>query len=386
MGTSYSATIPVQCLKEHTCVGCNGKFSYLFTRKIKGSGGTQEAAMANAQRIAIQETNSGVDFHACPMCGIVQPDMIANVKSSRFWLALSVSFATLFLTIVLGLSQIARVNVSACIALAGIGFATLYYLFGAIYNPNKNLERNTFSAQKKIDAKQLMVVEESKPSNVVDRFGGMRSGNYVGMLCCGISIVSILSPMLLTQINGWHLNDSIYPAVAGAGDSPTIYFAKEIRSLEGKWAGSASAILKNAKELGLETEILNASSRDSKWSGKLKDKQKTKSVWIKIKLPESLNEANGKVGSFGLSVTARFPVPANGGFRDEVSRHTRQTEIKFSTPNSGAKFYSAWLWGQVGSVLLMLTAAISHFSTVTWLRKQANPVNPITLGDMSFND
>lgn len=386
MGTSYSATIPVQCLKEHTCVGCNGKFSYLFTRKIKGSGGTQEAAMANAQRIAIQETNSGVDFHPCPMCGIVQPDMIANVKSTRFWLALSVSFATLLLAIVLGLSQIARINVSAYIALAGIGFATLYYLLGAIYNPNKNLDRNIFSAQQKIDSKQLMVVEESKPSNIVDRFSGMRTGNYVGLICCFMSLVAILSPMLLTQINGWHLNDSIYPAVAGAGDSPTVYFASEIRSLEGKWAGSASAILKNAKELGVRTAILDASSRDSKWSGKLKDKQKTKFVWIKIKLPESLDDANGKVGSFGLSVTARFPVPANGGFRDEVSRHTRQTEIKFSTPNSGKMFYSAWLWGQIGTVLLMITAAVSHFSTVTWLRKQANPITPITMGEMQEAD
>jgi len=386
MGTTYSATIPVQCLKEHACVGCQGKFSYLFTRNIKGSGGTQEAAMANAQRIAIQETNSGVDFHPCPMCGIVQPDMIATIKSSRFWLGLAVSCATLLLATVLGLSQIARINVSAYIAFAGVGFASISYFLGSFFNPNRNLDRNILASQQKIESKQLMIVEESNASNIVDRFGGMRFKNYIGLICCIVSLVAIISPMLLAQANDWHLNDSIYPAVAGAGDRPTIYLLSKVRSLEGKWRGSASAELRNAADFGLRNDIVPATSQVSKWSGKLKDKQKTRTVWAQVVLPQELADANGKVGRFSISVTARFPVPAVGGFRDEVSKHNRETEIRFSKPHSGKIYYSAWLFGQIAAALLMLSAGVLHLSSVTWLRKQANPITPITMGEIDNND
>lgn len=385
MGTTYSATIPVQCLKEHTCVGCNGRFSYLFTRDIKGSGGTQEAAMANANRIAIQETQSGLDFHPCPMCGIVQPDMIATIKSSRFWLALAVSCPAILLAIVLGLSQIARISDSTYIALVGVGFASFSYLLGSIYNPNRNLEQNISDSQREIDSKQLMICEESKSIHVVDRFGGMRIGNYVGLLCCFVSLVAIGLPILSVQINGWHLNDSIYPAVAGAGDRPTVYLDSKVRSLEGKWRGSASAVLKNAADFGLPTDFIQATSQDSIWTGKLKDKQKTRKVWAQIALPEKLDGSEGKVGRFNVSVTSRFPVPAGGGFRDEVTNHRLEMEIKFSNPNSGRMYYSAWIFGQIGAALLMLLAAVFHFSSVTWLRKQANPITPITLGEIDSN-
>jgi len=342
--------------------------------------------MANAKRIAIQETNSGVDFHPCPMCGIVQPDMIATIKSSRFWLGLAVSCATLLLAIVLGLSQIARINVSAYIAFSGIGFATFSYFLGSFFNPNRNLDRNIWASQRKIESKQLMIVEESDASNIVDRFGGMRFGNYMGLMCCILSLVAIISPMMLAQVNDWHLNDSIYPAVAGAGDRPTIYLSSKVRSLEGKWSGSASAVLRNAADFGLRNDIVQATSRVSKWTGKLKDKPKTRTVWAQVVLPKNISDANGKVGRLSVSVTARFPVPAAGGFRDEVSRHHRETEITFSKPHSGRMYYSAWLFGQIGATLLMLAAAVFHLSSVTWLRKQANPITPITMGEVENKD
>ncbi|MDB4413766.1 hypothetical protein N9189_04490, partial [Pirellulaceae bacterium] len=105
-----------------------------------------------------------------------------------------------------------------------------------------------------------------------------------------------------------------------------------------------------------------------------------------VVLPQELADANGKVGRFSISVTARFPVPAVGGFRDEVSKHNRETEIRFSKPHSGKIYYSAWLFGQIAAALLMLSAGVLHLSSVTWLRKQANPITPITMGEIDNND
>ena len=84
MATTYTANLTISCQKQHTCLGCRAEYFYLMERKIAGTGGTEAAAATNAEAAAIKSIENDVDQHACPHCGMMQPDMIAEVRRNRF--------------------------------------------------------------------------------------------------------------------------------------------------------------------------------------------------------------------------------------------------------------------------------------------------------------
>ena len=104
MGTTYNAKLDVSCIKQHTCLGCGAEFHYRLERNVTGSGGSEAAAAANAEAAAVKALENDVDQHACPHCGLMQPDMIAEIRKGRFvagmWIApifILYLFSTIFL-------------------------------------------------------------------------------------------------------------------------------------------------------------------------------------------------------------------------------------------------------------------------------------------------
>ena len=86
MANEYTASIKVQCWKEHECSTCGTRYRYRFERKMQGKGADRRAATANATTAAVQAVKADVDLRPCPGCGFFQPDMICSWRA--WWHAL----------------------------------------------------------------------------------------------------------------------------------------------------------------------------------------------------------------------------------------------------------------------------------------------------------
>src|SRR5579864_4323989 len=71
------ATVTLRGWKQHTCVHCGGQFQYLMERKNTRRGPSKDAARESAGSFAHLSLRNEVDWHPCPTCGLVQPEMVA---------------------------------------------------------------------------------------------------------------------------------------------------------------------------------------------------------------------------------------------------------------------------------------------------------------------
>ena len=98
--TTYTATLKVNCRKEHTCVGCGDVYSYALDRDV-GASSTEsaEAAQKMAKEKAAQIMQKAVDLHPCPTCGLYQPDMVAKLRKKRYLIILLVGTIASMITL-----------------------------------------------------------------------------------------------------------------------------------------------------------------------------------------------------------------------------------------------------------------------------------------------
>lgn len=383
MGTTYTATLNVQCLKQHTCVACDAQFSYLLTRDIKAEGATKDLAMQNAGNMAANSMANDVDFHPCPNCGMLQPEMTADVKSSWYTAGIVILLIVVGVSFFCGLAQGMRISTSAYVALIGAVGAILLFVRGALYNPNGNLQANLAAAQSSIDTKQLMLDEpKSNSPNLNLNIGGFQPGDLFGLVFGGLGLVALALPIILPTINGWHLNDSTYPAVMGPGDTTTFYFDSTIKSLKGYWNGPASVNVTNAKDLGIDANGFQAKTKKSDWGGSISGKSlsnNSNTMWAQVTAPAGL-DLKGKKLDLELKVSAQYPFEVNRQFINDRKDFHHRTSAVLSGPGAGSAYYSSWLYGQIAGLILFIVASVCHFGTVSALKKKGNPTDVVTLG------
>src|SRR4051794_6307955 len=66
MGKTYTTTIKLRFIKEHTCACCGGVFAYPIARQVKGVGGNAAVAAAKAEKAVGRTLQRDVDLHPCP--------------------------------------------------------------------------------------------------------------------------------------------------------------------------------------------------------------------------------------------------------------------------------------------------------------------------------
>ena len=142
MATRYTSTINVRCWKQHACVACGAKFSYLFRRKVTGSAGSPEGATRAAQKNVGKTLARNVNNQPCPGCGIYQPDMIGQGRAKRQTLLFILSVVAAVVLLVLSASHALQDNLfvpAAEIVFAALG---LIQFFVNMRQPNRDLEAN----------------------------------------------------------------------------------------------------------------------------------------------------------------------------------------------------------------------------------------------------
>lgn len=373
MATTYTAKLDVSCVKQHKCLGCEAEYEYTLQRNVTGSGGTEAAAAANAEKAALKALEDDVDQHACPYCGLMQPDMISEVRSTRYVAGMWLGPLVLLVAFFLALPQIIAISTSAMIAAGGVALSLLLYLSGIFFNPNRDMGTQQLASSDKVQAGTLKLNQEGKTSTSVDEHGGPGGGHWLGLLLALTALVAVLAPLVLPAVSGWPMNDS-YPSVVGPGDTTCIYFDQKIQSLKGYWRGNVLIVVQNEGDFD-QLPQLRGDTKQSIWGDTISGKSvrnESNAMWAEVTLPDDPALA-GKTLELRLEVQATYPLELNGGFDDLTDRFIHQEILQLSGVNSGTLYWQSWIFGQLGSIVLLIAAGSVLCAKARALKAVANP-------------
>jgi hypothetical protein len=365
----------ISCLKQHTCVSCASKFSYVLARKVTGQAATEAGATANAEKAAVKAIENDADFHPCPVCGIVQPDMLADVRSGRFWFGAVAGVIGAAAALILGLTQVVTIATSAYVCAAAAGVVLLIYVWGCLYNPNRNPEANRMASEQQMSLGKLALNEkpDSFAGPVVDEHGGWTAGHMAALVLTFVAVGVAAAPPLLSGLNGWAVNESCHPPVVGPGDTTCFYFDSTIVSVNGMWNGSVNATVSNAPQPGLPA--LRATTKHSSWGNTISGKSvsnSTNKMWAQVHFPED-PQWSGKPLELDLAVSANFPFEYLGGFVEKRGTFSHHAAVTLSTPGAGTIYHRAWWMGQLGVLLLVIVSCAVLLGTCKSLRQRGHP-------------
>ncbi len=386
MATTYKSTIEINVWKEHACIGCGGRFRYLFKRKKTGQGGTPDAASAAARKAALKALEHEVDMHPCPGCGLYQPDMVGSRRSTRHWWVIAVTSILLLVLMILMLSDVMLAGMAAWAAAAICTMVGLVHLLIDTDNPNRDLERNHLLGQQKVERGDLWVPPGSKPAPEAEMpVFGWSTAHSVAYVLFGLGILALASPELLRLMNGWPASPNWYPQVAGPGDQPYTYFPNKITSVKGYWRGVGKAVVANAAELGLINPDLRIETKQDNWGqsisiGSKESKTSTNTLWMRVLLPNDAR-LEGKTLKLKMALNVTYP-KLNGKSFDEVSEsYSHTAEIPLSSTGAGGRYRSWWWGGFLGGVVLITISSIMLVRLSNDLRKLANPTTIFSPGE-----
>lgn len=349
MAKTYTAKLSITFQKQHTCVGCESEFRYQLNRQVTATGASKEAAESNLQEAVSKSLANDVDQHACPHCGMMQPEMIALTRSSRAAAGTWIGFVLVVIGLVIALPHWVTLSTSAMVSTGGMIVLLLLWLSSIFYNPNSNMARGLAASEEKMAAGTVQLMTPGKTQDAVDEFSSPSSGQWSSLILAATSLILVGSPIFLPSIMGWKMNDC-YPAVVGPGDQTTIYFAQQIRSLKGYWNGFVSA---SAKVEGSDQPVpVSGETKQSTWGSTISGKSvsnNTNTMWAKVRLPADV-AYEGKTMTLDVAVNASFPVGEGREFFEHNERFQQSTTLQLSESGSGAQYFKAWLTGQISAL------------------------------------
>lgn len=373
MATTYNAKLTVNCIKQHVCLGCDAEYQYHLERNVTGSGGSEEAAAKNAEAAAIKALENDVDQHACPHCGMMQPDMIAEVRKSRFMAGMWLAPIIILVAFFLALPHVMTISTSAMVASAGVVISLLCMVSGIFFNPNSDMSAGKMASADKVQSGDVVMTREGNTTSSVDDFSAPSGSHWTGLVLVAVGLVATVAPLVLPIVSGWEKNDS-YPAVVGPGDTTCIYFDREITCLKGMWSGSVRVNVKNAADLGAEAQGFQGTTKHSTWGDTISGKSvsnETKAMWTEITVPDNA-ELAGKTADLDIEVSARFPLAADGFFDDRTGTFQHNESLTLSSPGSGTTYWQSWIFGQLGAIVLIVVGGFILCSTANGLVAAAN--------------
>jgi hypothetical protein len=387
MATTYTSKVSVRCVKQHTCVACASKYSYVLVRNLQGTGGTAAAAEANAEKAALKAVQGEVDFHPCPACGVVQPDMTAVVVNKRFWIAGLVGLAGVVISFICGFSRATQIMPAAYIGAAFTLVGTLIAAWANFYAPNRDLVSNRATSEGKCQAGKLKLDERAaaQPDAMLQTPASQKRGHRIGLALCAAAVVATLAPPALQTLGGWPTNKTSYPEVVGAGDEARFYFNEDIVSINGKWKGhEIAAYVTNADKLGTAQPRLTATTKSESWGTTISGKSvsnSTNKMYLDVKFPAEPDLA-GKELALNMQVRTVYPHGVgNDAFQDESKVFKHATTVTMGPAGSGTKLYRAWWEGELMAASFLIVSLLVALKACASLRGDAVPTTVFQADD-----
>ncbi len=373
-----TASVTARCLKQHTCCACGCVFRYVLERTASASGGPGEDQAYRATRSVTEALLSGTEEHACPGCGVIQPDMAG--KSKAFWhTAFTAITGVLLLLIVLptltGKIPLDRAGeAAACVA----GFALLGHLVVALWNPNWSLAGNRTESEAEMRAGKVSVERPGGPLDPAAVPANLTLAHALCILAILAAPLGFLAARLVSELNPMPRNPALEPDVVGPGDAVQIPIEASMRTYGGYWVATAVVKALNADELGITPTLIGGSKTD-KWGRVLhvsdgKAPFEPIKPWAKVTLPDDPN-LGGKTLRLRVSLNITYPTDARrGGNHPEASTLvTREVEIHLADAGADRLYKQAWYYGAGLGLAGCVLGGLALAALGRMLRARATP-------------
>jgi hypothetical protein len=381
MATTYTQTVEVSVWKEHACAGCGTVYRYLFKRRMKGQGGSPEAAARAAEKVVTHALKNEVDMQPCPGCGLYQPDMIASRRRRRHWWAFWAGAPVYGLLLVLLLTDVLSYGATALLAGLAALPLLLAHLLIDLDNPNRDPEANRRLGRRREKAGDIWVPDDSpEPEESEAPIGtGVGAGHAVCYLLLGAAALAFFLPWGLRLALGMRGNPGWYPEVAGPGDSAYVYFNDSVTSVKGLWNGQPRVTVVNAGELGPGGPVaVAATSNNDNWGNSIsvsskESKTKSPTLWARVQLPADPRLA-GQTLQLRIDMNVSYPaLTGDKSWQPQTKAASHTTTLRLSSAGSGTLYKLSFWLGFLGGCGLVFLAGglLPGFSS--GFRKKALP-------------
>jgi hypothetical protein len=377
LGTYYQATIEIRCWKEHTCVGCNGTFAYLFTRQIGAQGGTPEAANEAARQNALNTIQREVDPQPCPHCGLFQPEMVAHTRTPTYWTVFWVFTVVLAAVLICYLADLFRTDMLTWVLGGSAGLATIVCYLIELRNPNADLEGNKRRAAPLLESGLLQPGEAGSGERVEERIRNPRRSPLHQLILTLLPILTgvILLPELAGLVLHWPDNPRWYPGVVGPGDEAYIYFPNRHNSVKGYWAGTPT-VKAHVLDGGNQAEFpVPATAKQDSWGTTIRVKSSEKSgsflPWVRVTIPDR-PELAGKQLETDIQLQVTYPALVGDSFQPTTETIPLKSRLQLGPAHAGRLYTNCWWIGLAagGGVALLILGLLGQMSA---LRGRALP-------------
>jgi hypothetical protein len=183
--------------------------------------------------------------------------------------------------------------------------------------------------------------------------------NYLLLGAAWVSSLLILTPLAVRLSNGWPVNSGVKPTIVGPGDTLRVELPDSVQSVDGRWRGKATAVIANARELGVEPSGVQATSSTDVWglqfnTATSKPMQSGK-LWVDLHLPNDQRLTHQPLQlEIVLSVT--YPIFAGGNtFDDRNTTFTKTLHLQTATPHAAKRNRDTYIVAGIGIAGIILS-------------------------------
>ena len=360
MAKTYTSTYQLRCVKEHTCASCGTVYRYTMARKVAASSGRSAAAAQEACRVKVERTaREDTDPHACPTCGLLQPDMVGRRRGRGHRLPLLLGvLGGVTVLILRGVDVLP--SVTATWVLAGLA-AVIAVAYAAVEgaDPNRNLDGNRARATNRVADGTVTFDPPARPA--MRRSVGMAVPGRAGprWLLVGLVLLAPLVaavPEVARQVRRWPANDGCYPPVVGPGDATRVYMRDKIDSVKGYYRGVVHAML--LAEGGSPVPVA-ATTKQNDWghtiSVKSDEKRNVNHPYVDLTLPADPALAGRRVQT-RVHLAIEYPSLASGGnsFETAEAEMDEPFPMALAGVGAGAQYNTLWWIADGGAVALLV--------------------------------
>jgi hypothetical protein len=211
-----------------------------------------------------------------------------------------------------------------------------------------------------------------------------QGGGFLLFLLMFVGIAVMPSAEVLRRAMDWPWNPAWHPAVAGPLDRTWTWIPRTINTVKGLWYGNASATVLNDKELGLQSNMVQAETSTATWgntiSVKSGEKHQTTSLWARIIVPAVPNP-QGKTMRVHIKLHVTYPTMRGNDNFDIVQGTFDHTEtLILATPGAGRTFILLWALGGLGGACLVVGSGLILVIRARQLKSRARPTRVYPLG------
>lgn len=383
MATTYTASIPLRFRKQHTCLGCGTKFSYLVDRKVSATGSTEEAALKNARLLAVKAVTADVEYRACPGCEYIQPEMVADVRSGRITLPLVCGVISALTFLGLGISQVLSISLSVWLSTAGAVIVLAMWFRAAWFHPNRSWQGSSIDVRQPRESSPDLEQRAAGGGSASAIEDGPSLRHWISVGLAVVTVVGVVSPMLMSLALGWRANPNWHPEIAGPGDEARLYFDESISSIKGMWNGMAKVEVRNPQDFS-RPPTLSATTHSANWGMVISGKNigtETHRMYVDVKIDPNPELAD-KTLQLQATVDATFPQQQAGGFDDAHRKFQQQASLVLSGPHSGSTYKGLFIAGHLGAVLASLVCWWLQYGPNASLRKRASQTEVLADDDV----